>query len=107
VHDEIRRDNAAAGCALAGAFLGNGVLLAWGVSGEIDPRRLAASLAPIGIALLCGLLLVPVVRLLVSRVFFAGVPFEREIRHDRNLAAGIVDLLSQVLLALLVVRLLA
>ena len=106
-HAEILRDNTAAGCALAGAFLGNGILLAWGVSGDLDPVRPLQTLAPLGAAIVAGIVLMPVTRLVVSRFFFAGIPFEAEIRRDRNLAAGIVDLLAHVMIALVVVRLLA
>ena len=106
-HAEILHDNTAAGCALAGALIGNGILLGWGVSGDLDPARPLATLAPLGAALLASALLIPVVRLLVSRLFFAGIPFAVEIQRDRNLAAGIVDLLIHTLLAVLVVRLLA
>jgi uncharacterized membrane protein YjfL (UPF0719 family) len=107
VRAEIKADNAAAGCALAGALLANGILLAWGVSGDLDPARPLRTLAPLGAAISAGLLLMPIARVLVSRFFFAGVPFEAEIRRDRNLAAGIVDMLAQVLIAILIVRLLA
>ena len=106
-HAEILSDNAAAGCALAGAFLANGILLAWGVSGDFDPTRPFRTLAPLGVAISSAIVLMPLTRLLVSRLFFAGVPFEVEIRRDRNVAAGIVVMLAQVLTALLVVRLLA
>jgi uncharacterized membrane protein YjfL (UPF0719 family) len=106
-HAEILADNTAAGCALAGALLANGILLGWGVSGDLDPARPLRTLAPLGTAVGAAVVLMPVTRLLVSRLFFAGVPFEAEIRRDRNVAAGIVDMLVQVLAALLVVRLLA
>lgn len=107
VRAEIQNDNAAAGCALGGALLGNGILLGWGVSGDFDPRALGASLRPLGVALAAGLLLMPAARFVVSRLFFGGMPFEAEIRRDRNLAAGIVDLFAHTLLAILLVRVLA
>jgi uncharacterized membrane protein YjfL (UPF0719 family) len=74
-HAEIERDNVAAGCALAGGLVGNGILLAWGVSGDLDPKRLVASVGPVALAVVLGVLLLPVLRLLVTRVFFAGIPF--------------------------------
>jgi uncharacterized membrane protein YjfL (UPF0719 family) len=107
LHQEIQRDNAAAGCALAGALLGNGILLGWGVSGDLDPRRLVASVGPVALALVLGVVLLPVLRLLVTRLFFAGIPFATEIQRDRNLAAGIVEMLVHVLLAVLVTGILA
>jgi uncharacterized membrane protein YjfL (UPF0719 family) len=107
VHREIEGDNTAAGCALAGALLGNGILLAWGVSGDLDPTRLLASVRPVAVALVLGVILLPILRLLVSRVFFAGIPLATEIQRDRNLAAGIVEMLVHALLALLVVGILA
>jgi uncharacterized membrane protein YjfL (UPF0719 family) len=107
VHQEILRDNAAAGCALAGALLGNGILLAWGVSGDLNPKRLVASVGPVALALVLGVLLLPILRLLVTRVFFAGIPFATEIQRDRNLAAGIIEMLVHTLLALLVVGILS
>ncbi len=106
-HAEIRKDNAAAGCALAGAFVGNGVLLAWGVSGDLDPTRIGATLLPLGRALLLGVVLVPAVRLVVSRLFFAGIPFRVEICQDRNVAAGVVELVAHVGLAVLLVGVLS
>jgi uncharacterized membrane protein YjfL (UPF0719 family) len=106
-HAEIRDDNTAAGCALAGALLGNGILLGWGVSGDLDVARPLHTVAPLGAAIVVAVVLMPVTRVLVSRFFFAGVPFAAEIQRDRNVAAGIIDLLAHVLIALLVVRLLA
>lgn len=106
-HHEIEHENVAAGCALAGAFLGNGILLAWGVSGDLDPENLVASVGPVALALALGVLLLPILRLLVTRVFFAGIPFATEIQRDRNLAAGIIEMLVHTLLAVLVVGILA
>jgi uncharacterized membrane protein YjfL (UPF0719 family) len=106
-HAEIKGDNTAAGCALAGALLANGILLGWGVSGDLDPARPLHTLAPLATAIAVALVLMPVTRLLVSRFFFAGVPFATEIRRDRNVAAGIIDMVAHVLIAVMVVRLLA
>ena len=49
-HAEILADNAAAGCALAGALLANGILLGWGVWG-FDLARPLRTLAPLGTAI--------------------------------------------------------
>jgi len=106
VHAEIREGNVAAGCVLAGAILGNGILLHWGLRGDFVPEAIGASLLPLGIAFAAGIVLMPLVRLLVSRLFFGGVGFDKEIADDKNVAAGVLELVAHPGLALLIVSVL-
>jgi uncharacterized membrane protein YjfL (UPF0719 family) len=107
VHQEIRDGNTAAACTLAGALLGNGLLLHVGWRGDFDPARPLVSLLPGLVAFGLGVLLMPMVRLLVSRLWFAGIGFDREIATDKNLAAGVLELVAHPALAALLVGLLA
>jgi uncharacterized membrane protein YjfL (UPF0719 family) len=107
VHDEIREGNTAAACTLAGALLGNGLLLHVGWRGDLDPARPLASLLPGFVAFGLGVLLMPMVRLLVSRLWFSGIGFDREIASDKNLAAGVLELVAHPALAALLVGVLA
>jgi uncharacterized membrane protein YjfL (UPF0719 family) len=107
VHKEIREGNTAAACTLAGALLGNSLLLHFGWRGDIDPARPLLTLLPGLVAFGLGVLLMPLVRLLVSRFWFSGIGFDREIAGDKNLAAGVLELVAHPALAALLVGLLA
>jgi hypothetical protein len=86
-------------------LLGNGILIGAGVSGDVDPTEMARTLAPVAAAWSPPCCMTPVVRLIVSRLFFGGIPFRTEICKDRNLAAGIVEMIAHALMATVAVGL--
>ena len=99
VHDEIERDNVAAGVAFAGAMLAIGIVLMGACSGNfISWGYNLLKFATESVALF---LLLPLVRYCFDRFVFSKVDLNQEISQDKNLAAGFLEASGMVAFALI------
>ncbi|MGB0371106.1 MAG: DUF350 domain-containing protein [Opitutales bacterium] len=89
VHDEIEKDNVAAGIAFGGALLANGIVLMQASSGTfIDWSTNLGKFAAEAAALL---VLLPFVRFVYDKCVYAKIDLNDEIVKDRNIGAGFLE----------------
>ncbi len=102
IHDEIEKDNAAAGVSFAGALVAIGVIV--GLAAESDFESWATNLSDyLGYAAL-GLALLPLVRLLTDKVLLPTVNLTDEIaRQDKpNVGAAYIEAFSYIAAAFII-----
>lgn len=89
LHEEIERDNVAAGVAFGGTFIAIGLLLFKGLHGEFFGWKdhLIGFLVYSGI----GFVLLPAVRFLFVNFFVYKVKLDKEIATDQNIGIGIIE----------------
>jgi uncharacterized membrane protein YjfL (UPF0719 family) len=86
LHDEIEKDNVAAGAALGFNLVAMGIVLLKASSGNF--QNWSQSLSQFAVITAFGTILLVVIRLLIEYVLFPGVNLHREIAEDRNLNAA-------------------
>jgi len=89
IHDEIEKDNVAAGVSLGMNLVAVGVVIMRGVSGDFVDWEI--SLVKLGLTFGVGVVLLLVLRILVDLVLLPGVKLHKEIVEDRNLNAAWVE----------------
>ncbi len=89
IHDEIERDNAAVGVALAGNLIAIGIVVFKAVFGEFTGW--AESLAGFAIYAALGFVLLYAVRFIVDKTLFPRVKLSDELATDRNLGAAFIE----------------
>ena len=89
IHDEIERDNAAVGVALAGNLIAIGIVVFKAVFGEFTGW--AESLAGFAIYAALGFVLLYAVRFIVDKTLFPRVKLSDELAADRNLGAAFIE----------------
>lgn len=89
IHDEIERDNAAVGVALAGNLIAIGIVVFKAVFGEF--AGWAESLAGFAIYAALGFVLLYAVRFIVDKTLFPRVNLSDELASDRNLGAAFIE----------------
>lgn len=95
VHEQIERDNVAAGVGFAGALIGIGNVVRFAVEGDF--LSWGMSLQIFLVELVAGLILLPVIRVLTDKVLLPGRSLTDEIAQEKpNLAAGFVEAFSYV-----------
>jgi len=94
LHDEIERDNVAAGVAFGGTLLAVGIILMKGASGNFIGWGENLSIFAMDIALV--FILLPMMRYFFDKVILPRASLDREIQHDRNLGAGILEMVSAI-----------
>jgi len=102
IHDEIEKDNVAAGVSFAGALVAIGVIV--GLAAESDFESWATNLSDyLGYAAL-GLALLPLVRLLTDKVLLPTVNLTDEIaRQDKpNVGAAYIEAFSYIAAAFII-----
>ncbi len=102
IHDEIEKDNVAAGVSFAGALVAIGAIV--GLAAESDFESWAVSLPDyLGYSVL-GLALLPVIRLLTDKVLLPTVKLTDEIaRQDRpNVGAAYIEAFSYIAAAFII-----
>ncbi len=99
IHDEIERDNVAAGVAFGGAMLAIGIVLMQACSGNfISWTYNLTKFATESVALF---LLLPLVRYCFDHFIFSKVDLNKEISQGKNLAAGFLEAGGMVAFALI------
>jgi uncharacterized membrane protein YjfL (UPF0719 family) len=102
IHDEIEKDNVAAGVGFGGALAAMGCII--GLSGEGDFISWGDSLLDYIFYSLLGLVLLPVVRFLTDKVLLPGVSLSDEIANQEtpNLGAAYFEAFAYVSAAFIV-----
>jgi uncharacterized membrane protein YjfL (UPF0719 family) len=90
LHAEIEQDNIAAGVAFGGTLAALGIILAAGASGDFVSWQY--NLSHFALSALVGVVMLPLVRLLLDKILVRGSDLNREIHHDRNLGAAILEM---------------
>ena len=102
VHEEIEKDNVAAGVSFAGALVSIGVII--GLAGEGDFTAWSIDLPVyIGFAVL-GLILLPIIRLLTDKVLLPTVKLSDEIsaQEKPNVGAAYIEAFSYIAAAFII-----
>jgi uncharacterized membrane protein YjfL (UPF0719 family) len=102
IHEEIEKDNVAAGVSLAGAIVAMGAIVGLAAEGDFDSW---AENIPdyLGYALL-GLVLLPLVRLLTDKVLLPTVKLTDEIANQErpNVGAAYIEAFSYISAAFII-----
>lgn len=89
LHQEIERDNVAAGVGFAGGLVGIGLIAMHAVSGDFISWT--TNLTVFVLEFMVVIVFLFLVRLFFDRVVLSGADLNHEIAHDRNLGAGILE----------------
>ena len=103
IHDEIEKDNVAAGVAFAGALIGIGVIVFHASAGDFISW--VVNLQDFAIEVVAGLILLPIVRFISDVILLPGQKLTDEIANQEhpNLAAGFIEATSYVGASFLIV----
>ena len=103
IHDEIEKDNVAAGIAFAGALVGIGVIVFHASAGDFISW--AINLQDFAIEVVAGLILLPIARFISDVILLPGQKLTDEIANQEhpNLAAGFIEATSYVGASFLIV----
>ena len=90
VHDEIEKDNVAAGLAFSGSLIGIAIILAKGAAGDfVDwPGHLIAMFS----YCLVAFVTLPIFRIVLDKVLIWGIDLNKAISEERNTGAGLLEL---------------
>lgn len=89
VHDEIEKDNVAAGVALGLNLVAMGVILVGAIAGDF--KSWAYDLTRFGAFWVVGTVLLLVLRFLVDLALLPGARMDKEIKEDRNVNAAWIE----------------
>jgi len=103
IHDEIEKDNVAAGVAFAGALVGIGVIVFHASAGDFISWTV--NLQDFAIEVVAGLILLPIVRFISDVILLPGQKLTNEIANQEhpNLAAGFIEATSYIGASFLIV----
>ena len=96
LHDEIERDNTAAGVSFAGAIISMGIVL--GLAAESDFESFGESVPDYLFYAAIGLVLLPLIRLLTDKILLPGVRLSSEIAEQEkpNVGAAYIEAFSYI-----------
>lgn len=102
IHEQIEKDNVAAGVSFSGALIAMGVII--GLAGEGDFESWSANLPPYLLYALIGLALLPAVRLITDKLLLPGVKLSDEIavQERPNLGAAYIEAFSYIAAAFII-----
>ncbi|MYD60036.1 MAG: DUF350 domain-containing protein [Gemmatimonadetes bacterium] len=103
IHDEIEKDNIAAGVAFAGALVGIGIIVFHASAGNFISWTI--NLQDFAIEVVAGLILLPIVRFISDVILLPGQKLTDEIANQEhpNLGAGFIEATSYVGASFLIV----
>ena len=103
IHDEIEKDNVAAGVAFAGALVGIGVIVFHASAGNFISWTV--NLQDFAIEVVAGLILLPIARFISDVILLPGQKLTDEIANQEhpNLGAGVIEATSYVGASFLIV----
>lgn len=90
LHDEIERDNTAAGLGFAGTLIAIGIIIMRAISGPFTGW--ATDLATLGIDVLLVFVYLVVVRFVFDKLILRRSDLQTEIAQDQNLGAGLLEM---------------
>ncbi|MFC1858246.1 DUF350 domain-containing protein [Thermodesulfobacteriota bacterium] len=91
IHDEIEKDNVAAGVAFGGCLIAVGIILMKGASGNFISWQY--NLSVFGLDVILVFILLPVVRFFFDKIVLPRASLDHEIQVDRNLGAGLLEMI--------------
>jgi len=96
LHDEIERDNTAAGVSFAGAIISMGIVV--GLAAASDFESFAESVPDYLFYSAAGLVLLPLIRLLTDKILLPGVRLSSEIAEQEkpNVGAAYIEAFSYI-----------
>lgn len=94
LHNELEQDNAAAGLAFGGTLIALGIILSSGAEGNFISWKY--NLEKFAITSLIGLILLPVFRIFLDKIILPQSKLNDEISRDRNLGAGILEMVINI-----------
>jgi uncharacterized membrane protein YjfL (UPF0719 family) len=102
IHEEIEKDNVAAGVSLAGALVAMGVIV--GLAAEGNFHSWGEDLPEFGAIALLGLILLPFIRILTDKVLLPSVKLSDEIagQEKPNLGAAYIEAFSYIAAAFII-----
>ncbi|MBW2540064.1 MAG: DUF350 domain-containing protein [Deltaproteobacteria bacterium] len=102
IHDEIEKDNVAAGISFAGALVGVGVII--GLAAEGDFYSWSENLPAYLAYSFLGLVLLPLIRFLTDKVLLPGVKLSHEIagQEKPNLGAAYIEAFAYIAAAFII-----
>jgi len=95
LHDEIEKDNVAAGVAFGGTYIAIGILLFKAL--QVDFIGWTENLITFGFYSLLGLVLLPMIRFFFVHFFVSGVNLNNEISKDQNVGIAIIEATMSIL----------
>jgi uncharacterized membrane protein YjfL (UPF0719 family) len=103
IHEEIEKDNVAAGIAFAGALMGVGIIVRHAAAGDFISW--AVNLQEFGLEVVLSLVLLPIARFLADVVLLPGQKLTDEIANQEkpNVGAGFIEGFSYVGASFLIV----
>ncbi len=102
IHEEIEKDNAAAGVSFGGALVAMGIVL--GMAAEGDFSTWAGDLRDFLTVALLGLVILPLIRLITDKVLLPTVKLSHEIaaQEKPNVGAAYIEAISYISAALVI-----
>jgi len=102
IHDEIEKDNVAAGVSLAGMIIGMGIVVGLAAQGDFSSWK--EDLPPYLAISLFGLVILPVVRLLADKILLPTVKLTDEIVGQKtpNIGAAYIEAFSYIAAAFII-----
>ena len=103
IHEEIERENVAAGIAFGGALIALGNILRHAASGDLITWSI--SLQDFGVELALGLILLPIIRFLSDKILIPGRSLTDEIvnQENPNVGAAFIEAFSYIGASFLIV----
>ena len=89
IHDEIEKDNVAAGIALAGSLIAIGAILAKGAAGDFVSWQY--NLTVMAEYCVVAFVLIPLFRLVLDKLMIRGIDLNQEIAKHSNVGVGLVE----------------
>lgn len=104
IHDEIEKDNTAAGLGFAGGIISIGIIMMEAVSGDFEGW--VENLTPLVYNIAAILVLLVMVRLFFDKFVLYKSDLNEEIVKDRNVGAGLLEMVTSISFAVVLVFLL-
>lgn len=94
IHQEIEKNNTAAGLAFGGTLIALGIILMKGTSGNFV--NWTDSLAWFAIDTVLAFLILPIARLFFDKIIIRGADLNHEITTDQNIGAGLLEMTTAI-----------
>ncbi len=102
IHEHIEKDNVAVGVSYAGVMVAMGIIVMNAVSGDFISW--AENLSYLGIEVLLGLILLPLIRVITDKVLLPGERLTKELigQEVPNIGAGLIEATIYIVAAFLI-----
>ncbi|MFV2055166.1 MAG: DUF350 domain-containing protein [Thiohalomonadales bacterium] len=90
IQEELLKNNTAAGIAFSGTLIAVGILLMKGSSGNFISW--SYNLGSFALESLMAIIILPVFRLILDKLIIRRIDLNKEIQHDKNIGAGLLEM---------------